>query len=84
MPFDVQRDGSTVRVVIELPMVGAWPVLMDEIEADLDPRPETVYLPEALEDASPTDAGMLQIMWRGLESLGIEVLPLQSDPAAAG
>jgi hypothetical protein len=82
MPFDVQRDGSTLSVVVELPMVGAWPVLMDEIEACLDPKPETVYLPGALEDASATDAGMLEIVWRGLESLGIEVSPIQTGSDA--
>ncbi len=75
MPWVIQREGLTLRVQIDPPMVDDWDDLMDEIRVRLVPKPLAVYLPSRIEGASQTDADMLKVLWRTLADIGIPVLP---------
>lgn len=75
MPWVIQREGMTLRVQIDPPMVDEWDDLMDEIRVRLVPKPLAVYLPSRIEGATPTDADMLKVLWKTLTDIGIPVLP---------
>ena len=53
---------------------------MDEIHANLDPKPLAIHIPSKMGDATKTDADMLTMLWDALRSLGIPLLP----PAVPG
>jgi len=75
MPWSVQRIGSALHVEVSDPMSGRWEALMDEIHANLDPRPLAIHIPSKMPGATKTDADMLKMLWDALGSLGIPLLP---------
>jgi hypothetical protein len=75
MPWSVQRIGSALHVQVSDPMTGEWEPLMDEIHANLDPRPLAIHIPSKMSDATKTDGDMLKMLWDALGSLGIPLLP---------
>jgi hypothetical protein len=75
MPWQIERDGSALHVRIDAPMVDEWELLMDEIQANLVPKPLAIYVPSRIEGATETDAGMLILLWQALGDIGILVLP---------
>jgi hypothetical protein len=74
MPWEIQREGSALRIKIDAPMGAQWEALMYEVHSNLKPIPKAVYLPARLPDGTRTDADMLKILWQSLNDLGVPIL----------
>ena len=70
MPWSVERDGDSLRVHIEYPVHG-WDELIREIERNLAPVPDAVYLPKHLEGATDIDRQLLRMLWATLSAQGL-------------
>lgn len=75
MSWQVERDGSALHVRLAPPLSGEWEVVMDAVQANLDPLPLAIYLPSRIAGGSDTDADMLKMLWNALGSIGIPLLP---------
>ena len=75
MPWEIERDGSAVRVQITLPTAGEWEQLLDAVQAALADEPKAVYLPSRIEGGSQTDADLLKVLWAALGASGVPILP---------
>jgi hypothetical protein len=75
MPWSIERTGSALHVTISVPMDGEREPLMDEVQANLAPKPLAIHLPSKIEGATKTDGDMLKVLWDALGSLGIPLLP---------
>jgi hypothetical protein len=75
MPWQVERDASALSIDISAPMEGEWEALMEAVDAQLEPTPLAVHLPSRLEGGTKMDADVLKLLWHGLASLGIPLLP---------
>jgi hypothetical protein len=76
MPWSVARVDSALHVEISTPMIDGWEPLMDEIQAQMDPKPSAIHLPSRLETASRADTDLLALLWVTLGSVGVPLLPL--------
>jgi hypothetical protein len=79
MPWSVERVGSGLHVHVAMPMIGEWEAVMDEVQANLDPRPLAIHIPSKMAGATNTDTDMLKMLWDALGSHGIPLLPPTSS-----
>src|SRR3954466_8082397 len=45
MTWSVERVGSALHVSIATPMTGEWDTLLDDIKANLEPKPLAIHIP---------------------------------------
>jgi hypothetical protein len=74
VPWSVDRDADSLRVHIEHPIHG-WDDLIKEIERNLVPFPDAVYLPRNLRDATDIDRQLLRMLWATLSAQGLMLFP---------
>jgi hypothetical protein len=72
MAWEVQRTGAILRVDIDAP-VEDWDVLLDDVNARLDPKPAAVTLPRRVEGGTGTDARQLRLLWSLLSMRGLTI-----------
>lgn len=75
MTWSVERVGAALHVSIAMPMSGEWDLLLDEIHANLDPRPLAIHIPSRVAGATTQDKERLRAVWNSLASAGIPMLP---------
>ena len=75
MTWSVERVGSALHVSISVPMTGEWDALLDEVQANLEPKPLAIHIPSKVPGATEDDQEMLRVMWVSLSSAGIPLLP---------
>ncbi len=78
MPWNIERDGSSLRVYIACP-VDDWEILFEEMERRL--REEqgvlVIEMPDKIAGAPRTDADILEVLRRVLRhTSGIPVRPI--------
>jgi len=74
MSWGLRRIGSALHVRIEAP-VADWEAVLDGVQANLDPKPSAIVLPEVLDGATHFDAEMLKLLGVILAAAGIAILP---------
>jgi hypothetical protein len=72
MAWVVERTGPILHVDIDGP-VGDWELLLDDVNARLDPRPAAVTLPRRVEGGTGTDARQLRMLWSLLAMRGLTI-----------
>jgi hypothetical protein len=75
MTWSVARVGSALHVSIAVPMTGEWEALLEDIQANLDPKPLAIHIPSKVEGATTNDEEMLRVVWDSLAAAGIPLLP---------
>ncbi|HJX08777.1 MAG TPA: hypothetical protein VJ736_11985 [Actinomycetota bacterium] len=75
MTWSVERVGSALHVSIAMPMQGTWDGLLEEIQANLKPKPLAIHIPSKVPGASKEDEEMLRVVWDSLAAVGIPLLP---------
>jgi hypothetical protein len=75
MTWSVARVGSALHVSIAVPMTGEWEALLEDIQANLDPKPLAIHIPSRVEGATTKDEEMLRALWDSLAAAGIPLLP---------
>jgi hypothetical protein len=75
MTWSVARVGSALHVSIAVPMTGEWEALLEDIQANLDPKPLAIHIPSKVEGATTNDGEMLRVVWDSLAAAGIPLLP---------
>ena len=75
MTWSVARVGSALHVSIAVPMTGEWDALLEEIQANLTPRPLAIHIPSKVEGATTNDEEMLRVVWDSLAAAGVPLLP---------
>jgi hypothetical protein len=75
MTWSVARVGSALHVSIDVPMTGEWGSLLEDIQANLDPKPLAIHIPSKVEGATTNDEEMLRAVWDSLAAAGIPLLP---------
>lgn len=75
MTWSVERVGSALHVSIATPMTGEWETLLDDITANLEPKPLAIHIPSKVPGATADDEARLRAVWESLASAGIPLLP---------
>jgi len=75
MTWSVERVGSALHISIAMPMNGTWEALLDEIQANLRPKPLAIHIPSKVPGATKEDEEMLRVVWDSLAAAGIPLLP---------
>jgi hypothetical protein len=75
MTWSVERIGSALHVSIAVPMAGEWDALLDEIQANMTPKPLAIHIPSKVPGATKDDEEMLRVVWVSLSSAQIPLLP---------
>ena len=75
MTWAVERIGSGLHVSIAMPMTGEWDALLNEIQANLQPKPLAIHIPSKVAGATKDDEEMLRVVWDSLASAAIPLLP---------
>jgi hypothetical protein len=75
MTWSIERVGSALHVSIATPMSGEWDALLDEVHAQLNPKPLAIHIPSKVPGATKDDEEMLRVVWVSLSSAGIPLLP---------
>jgi hypothetical protein len=75
MTWSVERIGSALHVSIAMPMRGEWDGLLQDIQANLKPKPLAIHIPSKVAGATAEDEEMLRVVWDSLAAAGIPLLP---------
>jgi len=71
-PRDRHRAFTAVRAARS---TGEWDALLDEIQANLQPKPLAIHIPSKVPGATKDDEEMLRVVWDSLASAAIPLLP---------